>query len=89
MGWSRAASAKASALAPSPGANLHSVIDSLTIILDVPIEPMLCPSRCAGLLGNRDTSITVLAFKFRDATEKEGYRDKVGGSYSNAKGQLN
>lgn len=61
----------------------------LTIILDVPIEPMLCPSRCAGLLGNRDTSITVLAFKFRDATEKEGYRDKVGGPYSNAKGQLN
>lgn len=61
---------------------------SLTIILDVPIEPMLRPSHCTGLWGNRDKSDTALAFKLRDATEKEGDRDKVGGSYSNAKGQL-
>lgn len=40
---------------------------SLTTILDVPIEPTVCPSHRTGLWGNRDKSDAVLAFKLRDA----------------------
>lgn len=65
VGWSMA-----STTVPSPGANLHSVIDSLMQSFgDVPIKHLLCPQPHAGCWGNRNKSNTVLALEFSRRTE--------------------